>query len=217
MMLLQWRLNNPALQLQWRGPDGGLAPLVAANPPMPVPTLIGPPGAPGSQGPTGPAGPQGPQGLDGAIGPVGPAGPVGPIGPTGATGPQGAIGLTGPSGAGGAVGPVGPQGPTGATGPQGPTGPAGPSGPSGLSGTATITLPAGPGAYEWNETVTAIGVTPSDRLIVMLAPDVEGDENDTEFLSSGSLCASAGTDQITVTASFSSPEAGPIKLYWKVL
>jgi hypothetical protein len=96
-------------------------------------------------------------------------------------------------------------------------GPAGPSGASGLSGIATITLPAGPGAYEWSETVAAIGITPSDRLMVMLSPDEEGDENDTEFLSLGSLCASAGTDQITVTASFNSPEAGPIKLYWKVL
>lgn len=51
MMLLQWRVDTPALELRWRGPDGGLAPVMAANPPTPVPTLIGPPGVAGPQGP----------------------------------------------------------------------------------------------------------------------------------------------------------------------
>lgn len=54
MMLLQWRKDNPALELRWRGPDGGLAPIAAANPPTPLPTLIGPPGVAGPPGPEGP-------------------------------------------------------------------------------------------------------------------------------------------------------------------
>lgn len=214
MMLLQWRLHNPALELQWRGPDGGLAPMVAANPPTPVPTLIGPPGVAGptgSPGPMGPVGPQGPAGPTGAHGEAGPAGPQGPTGAQGATGPAGPIGNTGPQG------PAGAAGPTGATGATGPQGPAGPAGPSGLSGSATITLPSGLGVFEWTETVAASGVVPSDRLLILLAPDLDSDENDTEMLGLTTLVGSAGTNQITITASFDSPEAGPIKLYWKVL
>lgn len=54
MMLLQWRQPEPALTLRWRGPDGGIAATVAANPPSPVSTLIGPPGVAGPPGPEGP-------------------------------------------------------------------------------------------------------------------------------------------------------------------
>lgn len=54
MMLLQWRLPDPPLVLRWRGPDGGIAAVMAANPPTPLPTLIGPPGVAGPQGPQGP-------------------------------------------------------------------------------------------------------------------------------------------------------------------
>ncbi|MEW6576189.1 MAG: hypothetical protein AB1408_07545 [Pseudomonadota bacterium] len=42
------------MTLRWRGPDGGIAAVVAANPPSPVPTLIGPPGVAGPAGPEGP-------------------------------------------------------------------------------------------------------------------------------------------------------------------
>lgn len=51
MMLLTWRLPDPALVLRWRGPNGGIAAHVAANPPSPLPTLIGPPGVAGPEGP----------------------------------------------------------------------------------------------------------------------------------------------------------------------
>lgn len=54
MMLLQWRMPDPVLVLRWRGPDGGVAANVAANPPSPVPTVIGPPGVVGPAGPEGP-------------------------------------------------------------------------------------------------------------------------------------------------------------------
>lgn len=53
-MLLQWRKPPPIVVARWRGPDGVLAPAVAASPIAPVPTIIGPPGV---QGPAGPAGP----------------------------------------------------------------------------------------------------------------------------------------------------------------
>jgi hypothetical protein len=54
MMLLQWRQAEPQITTRWRGPDGGIAALVAANPPLPVPTVVGPPGLAGPPGPEGP-------------------------------------------------------------------------------------------------------------------------------------------------------------------
>lgn len=57
MMLLQWRMPDPPIGTQWRGPDGMIAAVVAANPPSPLAIIIGPPG---SAGPVGPVGPEGP-------------------------------------------------------------------------------------------------------------------------------------------------------------
>ena len=51
MILLRWRMPNPPILLRWRGPDGAIAAVVAANPPKPLPTIIGPPGVAGPQGP----------------------------------------------------------------------------------------------------------------------------------------------------------------------
>jgi hypothetical protein len=50
-MILNWRQVDPVIVTRWRGPEGGLASVALANPPLPIPTIIGPPGA------TGPAGP----------------------------------------------------------------------------------------------------------------------------------------------------------------
>ncbi len=57
IMQLQWRRPDPPIITLWRGPDGALAPLQAANAPLAIPTLIGPPGAAGPQGVPGPEGP----------------------------------------------------------------------------------------------------------------------------------------------------------------
>lgn len=54
MMLLNWRQAEPDIITRWRGPDGAIATILAANPPSPVPTLIGPPGLAGPAGPEGP-------------------------------------------------------------------------------------------------------------------------------------------------------------------
>ncbi len=51
MMILAWRYSDFAIATRWRGPDGGVAPATAANPPAPIPTIIGPPGVAGPQGP----------------------------------------------------------------------------------------------------------------------------------------------------------------------
>ena len=55
MMLLQWRRPEPVVVLRWRGAEGAIAAMAAAKPPVPVPTLIGPPGVAGPPGPPGPA------------------------------------------------------------------------------------------------------------------------------------------------------------------
>ena len=55
MMLLQWRRPEPVVVLRWRGAEGAIAAMAAAKPPVPVPTLIGPPGVAGPPGPQGPA------------------------------------------------------------------------------------------------------------------------------------------------------------------
>lgn len=86
MMLLQWRQPDAALVVGWRGPDGGLAAIAAANPLSPVPTLIGPPGPPGDTGEAGPTGATGPAGATGATGPQGAEGPQGVPGTPGSDG-----------------------------------------------------------------------------------------------------------------------------------
>jgi hypothetical protein len=50
-MLLQWRRDDPLIMLGWRGPDGSIAPVMLADDPAPVPTIIGPPGVAGPPGP----------------------------------------------------------------------------------------------------------------------------------------------------------------------
>jgi hypothetical protein len=54
MMILQWRVPEAAIVTRWRGPEGGIASLAFANPPCPIPTIIGPPGVAGPTGPQGP-------------------------------------------------------------------------------------------------------------------------------------------------------------------
>jgi hypothetical protein len=51
MMILNWRQLDPVIVTRWRGEDGGVAPAAIANPPYPIPTLIGPPGVAGPVGP----------------------------------------------------------------------------------------------------------------------------------------------------------------------
>jgi hypothetical protein len=87
---------------------------------------------------------------------------------------------------------------------------------SGVSGTATITVPY-TGAYEWSETVAASGVTGSQRVIVSLAPHADSDENSAEMLDISAMEATAGTDQISFTASFLSKTAGPIKINYMAI
>ena len=83
-----------------------------------------------------------------------------------------------------------------------------------LSGDATITLPGGHGVVEWVQTVSAVGVTQGNRLMVALAPTLDEDENEPEFTDLSSIAARALADQIEITATFAARTSGPIKLTW---
>jgi hypothetical protein len=157
MIALVWRQADPPIRTQWRGPDGSLAPSALSVPPMPLATLIGPPG------------------LAGPAGAVGPAGPIGP---------------------------------------SGPAGPTGPAGSTALSGSAQISIPAAAGAWEVSASVAALGVVPTNRLFLTLAPASDADENDPELIDLLSLAGTPGTDSIFVTASFAAPVSGPLNFNW---
>lgn len=84
--------------------------------------------------------------------------------------------------------------------------------PTLVKGTATVTVPNN--QLQWQETVTATGVVPSDVVLPTIAPHLDADENDAEMLDVMAISALAGTDQITVILAFATPTAGPIKLNW---
>jgi hypothetical protein len=81
-----------------------------------------------------------------------------------------------------------------------------------LSGSATLTLSTG--RYEHQETVTATGVTGTNRISVWLDPATDDDENVPEMTDLITMAAAPGTNQITVTAAFHIPHSGPLKIQW---
>lgn len=86
-----------------------------------------------------------------------------------------------------------------------------------LSGVATITLPSGEGAYEDTETVAALGVTPTSKVFLSLAPALDEDENDPSMLDIVSMSAIPGTDTLTINATFSQLTSGPVKFNWSAI
>ena len=65
--------------------------------------------------------------------------------------------------------------------------------------------------------VAASGVTPASRVQLTLAPANDNDENDPEFLDVTAIAGSPQSNQILVSASFSAPVSGPIKLNWSAI
>lgn len=114
----------------------------------------------------------------------------------------------------GPPGVMGPPGPEGAAGAPGPEGPPGPQGAGSLSGVATITVPGPAGRTEWEETVSASGVSAGDRIFLSLAPATDAEENAPELIGVATLSAVAGAGQISVFAAFDDPVSGPILLNW---
>lgn len=85
-------------------------------------------------------------------------------------------------------------------------------GGSSLAGTGTITVPNN--RYEYEETITATGVTATSKIIIGLSNTLDSDENSPDMLDLLTLSATPLTNQLAVMASFSQPTAGPIKITW---
>ena len=95
------------------------------------------------------------------------------------------------------------------------------------AGTVTVNVPGGAGSFgltqsvvtvnqalEWTETVTAVGVTATQKIMASIAAHDDTDENDAEMLDILAMSATAGTGQITFDLGFSQVTSGPIKINW---
>jgi hypothetical protein len=88
-------------------------------------------------------------------------------------------------------------------------------GSAGLGGAGTVT-PAR-GSYSHSETIAAVGVTGSSRVMVALGSFADTDENATELLDIAAMSATPGTDEITITMAFATPTSGPINIIWSAM
>lgn len=86
-----------------------------------------------------------------------------------------------------------------------------------LSGTATITITGSEGRFEWEETITAVGVTGSSRVQLWLAPNDDTLENSPEMLDLVLISGTPGTGTIAVIATFAQLTTGPINLIWSAI
>lgn len=80
-----------------------------------------------------------------------------------------------------------------------------------LSGAVAVTVPQ-PGRMEWQETVSATGVTAAHRVLLSVGAHADSDENSAEMLDVSAMEATAGTNQIAVAMSFAAMTAGVIRL-----
>ena len=80
--------------------------------------------------------------------------------------------------------------------------------------TGTGLLAVGDNMFEASTVVSAPGVLPTSTVTVSLAPTLDADENSPELLDLVTLWAEAGTDQITLNATFSEPTSGAVKINW---
>lgn len=86
------------------------------------------------------------------------------------------------------------------------------AGGSGLTGTATVTVANG--SYEHTETVAAVGVTASSKVLLSLGTMVDADENDPEMVDVATMGATPGTDTLSIQIAFHGPMRGAIPINW---
>ena len=79
-----------------------------------------------------------------------------------------------------------------------------------VSGAVSVTVP--PFSYECSQVVSAVGVKPSNLVLLSVAPHADSDENSETMLDVSAMSAAAGTNQITVTMGFLTPTAGLVRL-----
>jgi hypothetical protein len=119
----------------------------------------------------------------------------------------------------GTEGPAGPQGDPGATGPQGDPGATGPQGDPGLGLTPwtafTVNLPDAAGVFEFEDSVSAVGVVSTDNILIAFDNTTSNDENEIGSLSLLDIGAVAQTGAFNLTISLSELASGPVKLLWR--
>jgi hypothetical protein len=94
----------------------------------------------------------------------------------------------------------------------GPTAFAG-GGTSSVAGTITVTVPnTNSGRFEHEETVAAVGVTASSKILLTVAPHLDTDENAEDALEILSMGATPGLNTLLVKMSFAFLTSGAIKL-----
>ena len=81
-----------------------------------------------------------------------------------------------------------------------------------LTGTGVLTVPDN--ALEALSIIAAPGVVAGSIIMVSLAAVVDDDENTPELLDIVALWGEAGTDQITLNATFSDLTSGAVKINW---
>ena len=80
--------------------------------------------------------------------------------------------------------------------------------------TGTGLLAVADNSLEASTIISAPGVAPTSIITVSLAASLDADENSPELLDLVTLWAEAGTDQITLNATFSDPTSGAVKINW---
>lgn len=85
----------------------------------------------------------------------------------------------------------------------------------GKDGAAVITLPKA--VLEHSETLAVAGIAPTNKMFLSLAPALDADENCPEMLDMVTLSAEPLTDAVIVSATFSQPTRGAIKLNWSAV
>jgi hypothetical protein len=85
-------------------------------------------------------------------------------------------------------------------------------GSNSLAGQVVLSVPNN--SISAQSTLSAPGVTPTSVVMIGLAPHSDDDENSVDLIDLLSVSANPKTDQITVTVSFATPHAGPIRLNW---
>jgi hypothetical protein len=84
-----------------------------------------------------------------------------------------------------------------------------------FGGTAVLTLPTA--RLEHVQTIAAPGVLPGRVVVLAAAPGTDADETPAEMLDLRLLSGEAGTDLITVTATFDVPTVGAVAIIWSAI
>lgn len=90
--------------------------------------------------------------------------------------------------------------------------------PSGGAAWTSVTanVPSGAGVFDYEQTVTDAAVSGTSKIILMLDPSADSDENEPEFIDLINMAAFPGAGSFTLSMTFREPHSGPIKIFYQV-